>query len=168
MLMGNAGDRRADSPEAAVRYVRAFVADLPRGQPCTFMTSAPPDGEKAVRPRQRALDDIAAAFAMAGMQCAFVPGFTPATVRENQGSAANVRRKASGRANGPDRSTEPAAHRFPALRRPALCRAMAARLAPRGRSRPREAAAAAVTGTGAGAKRQGPQPEKSPCSAPPP
>jgi hypothetical protein len=130
MLMGNAAERWAGSPEAALQDVRAFVADLPRGQPCIFMTSAPPYGKKTVRLRQRAQENIAAAFARAGMACAFVPGFTPATVRENQGNAANFRRKASGRVKDPYHPTEAAAHRFLALERAALCRAMAAQLAP--------------------------------------
>jgi hypothetical protein len=129
-LMGNAAERWAASPAAAEQDVRAFVADLPKGQPCIFMTSAPPYGEKAVRRRQQAQDNIAAAFARVGRQCSFVPGFTTATVRENRGNAANFRRKASGGVKDPYHPTEAAAHRFLALQRTALCRAMKAQLAP--------------------------------------
>jgi hypothetical protein len=129
-LMGNATDRWAASPEAALADARAFVADLPTGQPCIFMTSAPPYGERTVRLRQQAQDNIAAAFAAAGGQCSFVPGFTPATVRENQGNAANFRRRASGQVKDPYHPTEAAARRFLALQRGALCAAVRAQLAP--------------------------------------
>jgi hypothetical protein len=127
-LMGNAADRWAASPEAALQDVRSFLADLPKGQPCIFMTSAPPYGEKAVRLRQKAQDNIAAAFAKAGRQCSFVPGFTEATVAENMGNAANFRRKPSGKVKDANHPTEGAARRFLALQRDAICRAVAEQL----------------------------------------
>ncbi|MGQ0564356.1 MAG: SGNH/GDSL hydrolase family protein [Gemmobacter sp.] len=133
-LMGNATERWAGDPEAALQDVRSFLADLPAGQPCIFMTSAPPHGEKTVRLRQRAQDNIAAAFSKAGRQCSFVAGFTPETIRENLGNARNFRRNASGRVKDPYHPTEAAARRFMALRRVALCKAVTAELAP---SRPR-------------------------------
>jgi hypothetical protein len=129
-LLGNATERWAGSPEAAVQDVRSFLADLPAGQPCIFMTSAPPYGEKVVRLRQQAQDNIEAAFAKAGRQCSFVPGFTPETVRENLGNAANFRRKSSGKVKDPYHPTEAAARRFLSLRREALCKAVAAQLGP--------------------------------------
>lgn len=129
-LMGNAADRWAGSAEAALQDVTSFVADLPPGQPCIFMTSAPPHGEKTVRLRQRAQDNIAAAFARAGGQCRFVPGFTPDTIRENMGNAANFRRHANGRVKDPFHPTEAAANRFLALQRGAICAAVAAAMAP--------------------------------------
>jgi hypothetical protein len=127
-LMGNATDRWAESPEAALQDVRSFVADLPKGQPCIFMTSAPPYGEKAVRQRQKAQDNIEAAFAKAGRQCSFVPGFTSQTVAENMGNAANFRRKSSGKVKDPYHPTEAAARKFMALQRDALCSAVADQL----------------------------------------
>lgn len=127
-LMGNATDRWAESPEAALQDVRSFVADLPKGQPCIFMTSAPPYGEKSVRQRQKAQDNIEAAFAKAGGQCSFVPGFTSETVAENMGNAANFRRKSSGKVKDPYHPTEAAARKFMALRRDALCSAVADQL----------------------------------------
>jgi hypothetical protein len=128
-LMGNATDRWAASPEAARQDARAFVADLPTGQPCIFMTSAPPYGADTVRQRQKAQDNIAAAFAAAGGQCSFVAGFTPATVAENRGNAANFRRRPSGSVKDPYHPTEAAARRFLALQRDALCAAVTAQLA---------------------------------------
>ena len=127
-LMGNATERWAESPEAALQDVRSFLTDLPKGQPCIFMTSAPPYGEKSVRKRQKAQDNIEAAFAKAGRQCGFVPGFTPETVAENMGNAANFRRKASGKVKDPYHPTEAAARKFMALQRGALCRAVAVQL----------------------------------------
>lgn len=123
-LMGNATERWADSPEAALQDVRSFLADLPKGQPCIFMTSAPPYGEKSVRQRQKAQDNIAAAFAKVGRQCSFVPGFTAETVAENMGNAENFRRKASGKVKDPYHPTEAAARKFMSLQRGALCTAV--------------------------------------------
>jgi hypothetical protein len=129
-LMGNATDRWADNPEAALQDVRSFLADLPEGQPCIFMTSAPPFGEKSVRQRQKAQDHIEAAFAKAGRQCSFVPGFTPETVAENMGNAANFRRHASGKVKDPYHPTEAAAQKFMALQQDAICKAVARQLSP--------------------------------------
>lgn len=130
-LMGNATDRWAASPAAALADVQAFEADLPPDQPCLFMTSAPPYGEKVMRLRQRAQDNIERAFAQAGGRCSFVPGFTPATIRENLANAGNFRRKASGQVKDPYHPTEAAARRFLKLRRGDLCKAIAAQLAAR-------------------------------------
>jgi len=129
-LMGNATERWAESPEAALQDVRSFLADLPKGQPCIFMTSAPPYGEKSVRLRQKAQKNIEEAFAKAGGQCSFVPGFTAETVAENLGNAANFRRHASGKVKDPFHPTEAAAQKFLALQRDALCKAVASQLGP--------------------------------------
>ena len=128
-LMGNATERWAGSPAAALQDARAFVADLPPGQPCILMTSAPPYGEKTVRLRQQAQDNIGAAFAAVGGQCSFVPGFTAETVAENMGNAGNFRRGSAGKVKDPFHPTEAAARRFLTLRRDALCRAVAEQLA---------------------------------------
>lgn len=128
-LMGNATDRWAASPAAALADVQAFEADLPQDLPCLFMTSAPPYGEKVMRLRQRAQDNIERAFAQAGGRCSFVPGFTPDTIRENLANARNFRRKASGQVKDPYHPTEAAARRFLKLRRGDLCKAIAAQLA---------------------------------------
>ncbi len=127
-MMGNATERWAGDPAAALQDVRALVADLPPDQPCIFMTSAPPYKERAVRERQQAQDNIEAAFAKAGSQCTFVPGFTPATIAENQGNAANFRRNGSGSVKDPYHPTEAGARRFLKLQRAALCDAIGAEL----------------------------------------
>lgn len=127
-MMGNATERWAGDPAAALQDVRALLADLPPDQPCIFMTSAPPYKEKAIRDRQQAQDNVEAAFAKAGRQCSFVPGFTPQTIAENQGNAANFRRNASGKVKDPYHPTEAGARRFLKLRRGALCAAMATQL----------------------------------------
>jgi hypothetical protein len=129
-LMGNATERWAESPKAALQDARAFVADLPQGQPCIFMTSAPPYGEKVVRLRQSAQDNIERAFASLGGRCSFVPGFTNATIAENLGNAANFRRKPSGKVKDPFHPTEAAARQFLKLQRSALCSAIAKQLTP--------------------------------------
>ncbi|MDX5382530.1 MAG: SGNH/GDSL hydrolase family protein [Rhodobacterales bacterium] len=129
-MMGNAADRWAESEKAASQDVEALMADLPPDQPCIFMTSAPPYGEKVVRLRQRAQDNIEKAFAASGSHCSFVPGLTPATIRENMGNPTNFRRKSSGQVKDPYHPTEPAARRFLALQRKALCQAIARQLPP--------------------------------------
>jgi hypothetical protein len=128
-LMGNSTDRWAESPAAALQDVQSFVADLPKNQPCIFMTSAPPYGEKTVRLRQKAQENIEAAFAKAGRQCSFIPGLTPETVAENLGNSANFRRNAAGKVKDPVHPTEAAAGKFLALQRDALCKAIATQLA---------------------------------------
>jgi hypothetical protein len=127
-LMGNAAERWAGDQNAALQDVRALMADLPKDQPCIFMTSAPPYKEKAVRERQKAQDNIESAFARSGSHCTFVPGFTPATIAENQGNAANFRRNGSGAVKDPYHPTEAGARRFLKLQRPALCRAISKQL----------------------------------------
>ena len=129
-MMGNAADRWAGSADAASEDVAALMEDLPADQPCIFMTSAPPYGEKVVRLRQRAQDNIQQAFAASNSHCSFVPGLTPASIRENMGNPANFRRKPSGQVKDPFHPTEPAARRFLALQRKALCQAIAQQLAP--------------------------------------
>jgi hypothetical protein len=129
-LMGNATERWAESSEAALQDVRSFLADLPKGQPCIFMTSAPPYGEKSVRLRQKAQASIEAAFASSGTRCNFVRGFTAETVAENMGNAANFRRHASGKVKDPFHPTEDAARKFMALQRDAICKAVAKQLGP--------------------------------------
>lgn len=123
-MLGNAAERWAGSPDAALQDVRALMADLPRGQPCIFMTSAPPYRENTIRLRQKAQDNIERAFASAGGQCSFVPGFTADTIRENQGNAANFRRNKSGGVKDPFHPTEAAARKFLKLQREALCMAI--------------------------------------------
>jgi hypothetical protein len=127
-MMGNATERWASDAGAALQDVRALTADLPRNQPCVFMTSAPPFKEKAVKERQQAQDNIEAAFAKAGSHCTFVPGFTPETIAENQGNAANFRRGGSGKVKDPYHPTEAGARRFLKLRRGALCAAIGKQL----------------------------------------
>ena len=128
-FLGNATDRWADSPDAAAADLRAVMRDLPKGQPCLFMTTAPPYGAKVVAQRQKAQDNMARAFASGASHCSFVPGFTPVTIAENQGNAANFRRKASGRVKDPFHPTEAGATRFLALRRAAICEAIAKQMA---------------------------------------
>jgi hypothetical protein len=127
-MLGNATERWADSPEAALQDVGALVKNLPKDQPCIFMTTAPPNKETVVRLRQQAQDNIERAFAQTDSQCSFVPGFTAATIRENQGNAANFRRHASGAVKDPFHPTESAARKFLKLQRGALCKAIAREL----------------------------------------
>jgi len=127
-MMGNAADRWAASSAAAAADIRALMADLPPGSPCVFMTSAPTYGAKVVRLRQKAQDNLARALVANGSRCSFVPGFTPATIAENQGNAQNFRRTPSGKVKDPFHPTEAAARRFLTLRKGALCAAISSQL----------------------------------------
>ncbi len=127
-MMGNAADRWAENPSAAAADVIALTADLPPEMPCVFMTTAPPYGKKAVSLRQKAQDNLASAFAANGNRCSFVPGFTPATIAENQGNAQNFRRTSTGKVKDPFHPTEAAARRFLGLRKAALCDAISKQL----------------------------------------
>ncbi len=123
-MMGNAAERWAESKSAALSDAKSLLADLPRGQPCVFMTSAPTFGEAEVKLRLRAQENLAAAFERVGSRCAFVPGFTTATIRENMGNSSNFRRKSSGKLKDPFHPTEAAARRFLNLQSKALCKAI--------------------------------------------
>jgi hypothetical protein len=128
-FLGNAADRWADSPDAAAADLRAVMRDLPKGQPCIVMTTAPPYGGKVVALRQKAQDNLARAFASGASHCSFVPGFTAATIAENKGNSANFRRKPSGRVKDPFHPTEAGARRFLSLRRAAICEAISKQMA---------------------------------------
>lgn len=119
-MLGNATERWSGSPDAALHNVRAMQADLPLGQPCIFMTSAPPSKEKAVRRGEGAQENLARAFAGKNGQCSFVPGFTAVTIHENLGNAANSRRNASEAVKDPFHPTESAARKFLKLQRAAI------------------------------------------------
>jgi hypothetical protein len=127
-MMGNAAERWANSLSAARADAAALTADLPPGQPCIFMTTAPPFDRRTTTLRQRAQDNIAQAFAEGNSRCSFVPGLTAATVRANLGNPANFRRTSSGRVKDPFHPTEPAARRFLKLQRAALCKAIATQM----------------------------------------
>lgn len=123
-MLGNASERWAESPAAAQQDVTSLLGRLPPDMPCVFMTSAPPYREKTIRQRQVAQDNIEAAFAKSKGRCSFVPGFTDATIRENQGNAANFRRNGSGAVKDPFHPTEKAARKFLKLQRATLCEAI--------------------------------------------
>ena len=125
-FLGNATDRWAGSAAAALEDVRQTMRDLPPDLPCIFMTTAPAYDQATIRIRQKAQNNIEAAFAQEGRRCTFVEGHTPETIAENRGNPANFRRKSSGEVKDPYHPTEAAARRFLALRSNALCRAIAA------------------------------------------
>ena len=127
-LLGNAAERWAGDPLAALADVQATMADLPDDQPCIFMTTAPPYRQSVVDLRQRAQDNLQRAFEQSGMQCSFVAGITPETIAANVGNAEHFRRRASGQVRDPFHPTEQAAREFLELERPALCAAIQAQL----------------------------------------
>lgn len=127
-LLGNAAERWAGDPAAALADVQATMADLPDDQPCIFMTTAPTYGQSVVDMRQQAQENLQRAFEHSGRQCSFVAGITPDTIAANVGNAEHFRRRASGQVRDPFHPTEQAARAFLAIERPALCAAIQAQL----------------------------------------
>ena len=127
-LLGNAADRWASDAQAALADVQATMADLPAGQPCIFMTTAPPYRRSVVDLRLRAQDNIERAFAASGSRCSFVRGFTTETIAANLGNAEHFRRRQSGEVRDPFHPTDQAARVFLGLERAALCAAIQTQL----------------------------------------
>ncbi len=127
-LLGNAAERWANDPNAALADVQAMMADLPDDQPCIFMTTAPTFGQVVVEMRLRAQNNLQLAFQQSGRQCSFVAGYTTETIAANLGNAQHFRRRASGSVRDPFHPTEEAARVFLGLERDAVCAAVQAQL----------------------------------------
>ncbi len=123
-FLGNATERWANSAADALTDVTRTVRDLPAGMPCVFMTTAPAYTEKVVRQRQQAQINIENAFNTVGKRCSFVRGYTPTTVAENLGNAANFRRKPDGTVKDPYHPTEESARIFLNLVKDNFCAAI--------------------------------------------
>jgi hypothetical protein len=123
-ILGNATERWANSEAEAVNDVRRTMADLPKGMPCVFMTTAPAYTASVVKQRKQAQDNVEKAFAAVGQRCAFVRGYTTATMSANLGNAANFRRKADGTVKDPYHPTEDSARQFLSLVKNDFCAAI--------------------------------------------
>ncbi|MDZ7905809.1 MAG: SGNH/GDSL hydrolase family protein [Cypionkella sp.] len=139
-LMGNATDRWADSPEAAVQDVRSFWHDLPTGQPCIFMTSAPPYGRKADPPAPEGAGQHRGGFCQGGSAVQLCPRVHGTNRGRKQRQRGELPAQGLGQGQGPlspDRSRRAQVHGAAAgCAVPGGCRSACA-VEP-GRSRPRD------------------------------
>ncbi|MEM7777987.1 MAG: SGNH/GDSL hydrolase family protein [Pseudomonadota bacterium] len=122
---GNGARRLARSQQAANADVTRFVARLPAHIGCIFMMTAPIYSESHNTTRVVAQANLRAAFATHGRRCAFVDGHTSATRAAIEGQPQFFKRDNEGNVTDPYHADAQAAARFLALRRPALCRALA-------------------------------------------
>ncbi|MEP5153923.1 SGNH/GDSL hydrolase family protein [Planktotalea sp.] len=123
-FLGNSAKRWAESEEAAIADVEKMMAQLPKGMPCVFMTTAPAYSKKIVDLRLRAQKNLNTAFAKTGSRCSFVPGATPQTVLANQGNTSYFRLNKNGRVKDPYHPNERAAKNFFALEMGGICNAI--------------------------------------------
>lgn len=122
-FLGNAV-ARWQSPATANSDWAAAQAQVPAGTACLVMTTIPSfeAGENARR--MIAQENLARAVEQSG-RCAFVAGFTPATLAEFEGNKSHFRTDDAGEVTDPRHPTSSSAERFVALQTPALCAAVA-------------------------------------------
>lgn len=124
-FLGNASGRWAGSKKSAVQDVKALTAQLPADTRCLMITTAPSYKAKHNKRRQRAQDNIKAAFEENGRRCTVVSGFTPQTIGALQGQPRFFRRNKSGAVKDPFHPNRAGAKAWLAKMTPALCRAVA-------------------------------------------
>jgi hypothetical protein len=127
-FLGNDAARWARDPAAAAEDVARLTAQLPPDTPCVFMTTAPSYRAGENRRRVAAQDAVMAAFARAGGRCATAPGLTPETIAALEGMPAFYRRHEDGRVKDPYHPLRRGAAQWLALRKGAICEAVATAL----------------------------------------
>lgn len=123
-FLGNAVDRWANNPAKAVEDVEATLAQIPPGQRCIFMTTAPSYDRTLNDRRLQAQTAAERAFAQVGQQCTFVRGFTAQTRSDNEGNGAHFTANASGRVTDPHHPNIRAARAFFDSVGPQICAAV--------------------------------------------
>lgn len=123
-FLGNSARRWADDPQAAIRDVREMTAQLPDGQPCIFMTTAPAYRQDIVDRRHQAQTNLEAAFVATGSHCSFVQGSTPETIAANVGNRRHFRQRDNGSVKDPFHPNRRASERFFEIEGDAICNAI--------------------------------------------
>lgn len=123
-FLGNAAKRWANHPDLTRQDAERLAAQLPKGVPCVFMTTAPAYTKKVSAQRMKAQENIRAALSAAGMRCSFVAGITPETVAANQGNKSFFRLNKSGMVKDPYHPNKRGARHHLKLLKPALCEAI--------------------------------------------
>lgn len=129
-FLGNSSGTWAKDKQAALKDVKDAIAHLPPHIPCVFMTSAPPYKKRVVDQRRKAQANLKWAFEETGNRCSFVEGFTPETVKANQGVRKHFRQRKSGKVKDPFHPNKRAATLFFRLQHAAICKAVAQQLNP--------------------------------------
>ncbi len=124
-FLGNGADAWANDPATALADVQSTMEQLPPDLPCIFMTTTPVFRQDTAILREKAQDNILAAFAQAGSRCSVVAGHTPDTIAMNVGNAAHFRRNAAGAVRDPYHPTRAAQTAAVMVLSGAICRAIA-------------------------------------------
>jgi hypothetical protein len=127
-FLGNEAELWANNPEAALEDVQNTMAQLPPDLPCIFMTTAPTYQQETVTLRERAQENILAAFEQSGSRCSVVAGHTAETIALNLGNAQHFRRRASGAVRDPFHPTRDAQSQTVMVLAGAICKAIAEQL----------------------------------------
>jgi hypothetical protein len=127
-FLGNSSSTWAKDKNAALSDVKAAIEHLPKHIPCVFMTTAPTYYRKTINQRLKAQEHLKSAFSETGNRCSFVEGYTPETIKLNQGVRKHFRRRKSGKVKDPFHPNRNAAVKFFRLRHTAICDAIAAQL----------------------------------------
>ncbi len=123
-FLGNSADRWAGSTDAADQDAQRTVAQLPKGMPCVFISSAPVYLEKTNDLRMTAQTEIARAFERAGTQCQVVEGFNTKTRAAIEGKPKYFRRNDAGQVKDPHHPSPAAIRQFLEINTAALCDAV--------------------------------------------
>ena len=122
-FLGLAAYRWTNADKAAADAAE-LTRQLPPDMQCLYVTTAPNYRADLNRPRLVSQHNIEAALKAEG-RCGFVPGLTDETLSALQGNARYYYRHADGRVKDPYHPNPAGAEAFIALRREALCKAIA-------------------------------------------
>jgi hypothetical protein len=123
-FLGNASERWANSPQAALSDVRETIKQIPAGTPCVFMTTAPSFLPEVNNQRQKAQANIQTAFDQTGGRCSFVEAINPKTRSASEGNKLNFATNDAGKVKDPYHPNANGARAFMNANTPALCRAI--------------------------------------------
>jgi hypothetical protein len=127
-FLGNGAESWANNPEAAMEDVNNTMEQLPPDLPCIFMTTTPVYREEVAVVREKAQENIIAAFEESGSRCSVVAGHTPDTIAMNVGNAEHFRRSGSGAVRDPFHPNRAAQAEAVMVLSGAICRAIAEQL----------------------------------------
>ncbi len=127
-FLGNTTKRWANDPVATRKDVDAFLRQLPKGQKCLFMTTAPTYKPSENQRRLKAQAGIQAAFARHANKCLFVKGLTDKSMKALTANAHNFRINKDGTVRDPFHPTHLGATVFLRSIKADLCAALSTAL----------------------------------------
>ncbi len=123
-FLGNAAERWANNPQAALADVRETVKQIPTNMPCVFITTAPSFLPDVNDQRQKAQGNIQAAFEQTSGRCSFVKAINIKTRAASEGNKINFATNDTGKVKDPYHPNANGARTFIKTNTPALCRAI--------------------------------------------